>query len=148
MQQPSLSVFVPAYNAAHSIRDVIGRIPEDAWQIIEAVHVIDDDSTDDTERITKRLEHEYPKVHLYSQQPNQGYGEAVRQGMARCLSSACDYVACLHADGQYPPEQLLEFVQHMHSNGIDVLQGSRHKAGAALSGGMPVYKYVAGKCLT
>ena len=146
--QPSLSVFVPAYNAAETIRGVIARIPDNAWQIIDAVHVIDDGSTDDTARVAKALDQEYPKVHVHSLQRNQGYGEAVRQGMKRCLASGGDYVACLHADGQYPPEQLYEFVQQMQSRGIDVLQGSRHKGGNALAGGMPFYKYVAGKCLT
>ena len=33
-------------------------------------------------------------------------------------------------------------------NQVDVLQGSRHKDGTALDGGMPVYKKIAGKCLT
>ena len=146
--QPSLSVFIPAYNAAATIRGVVERIPDDAWRLIDAVHVIDDGSSDDTAAITKLLEKEYPKVRLHSLHPNQGYGEAVRQGMTRCLASGSDYVACLHADGQYPPEQLSEFVQCMHTRGIDVLQGSRHKAGSALAGGMPFYKYVAGKCLT
>ena len=146
--QPSLSVFVPAYNAAETIRGVIARIPDNAWQIIDAVHVIDDGSTDDTARVARALEQEYPKVHVHSLQRNQGYGEAVRQGMKRCLASEGDYVACLHADGQYPPEQLHEFVQQMHSRRIDVLQGSRHKGGSALAGGMPFYKYAAGKCLT
>ena len=68
--------------------------------------------------------------------------------MKRCLASGGDHVACLHADGQYPPEQLYEFVEQMHSRRIDVLQGSRYKGGSALVGGMPVYKYVVGKCVT
>ena len=146
--QPSLSVFVPAYNAADTVRAVIARIPDNAWQLIEAVHVIDDGSSDDTARVVQAIGSEYPKVHAHSLETNQGYGEAVRQGMTRCLASGTDYVACLHADGQYPPEQLCEFVRHMHARGIDVLQGSRHKEGSALAGGMPFYKYVAGKCLT
>ena len=146
--RPSLSVFVPAYNAAGTIGDVIARIPDQAWHIIDSVHVIDDGSTEDTARVAESLTREYPKVHLSSLPRNQGYGEAVREGMKRCLASGADYVACLHADGQYPPEQLYEFVQHMHARGIDVLQGSRHKGGGALAGGMPFYKYVAGKCLT
>ena len=74
--QPSLSVFVPAYNAAETIRGVIARIPKNAWQIIEAVHVIDDGSTDDTARVAKALEQEYPKVHVHSLQRNQGYAQA------------------------------------------------------------------------
>ena len=33
-------------------------------------------------------------------------------------------------------------------HGIDVLQGSRHKDGTALAGGMPRYKWLSGKILT
>ena len=35
-----------------------------------------------------------------------------------------------------------------HARGIDVLQGSRIASGTALSGGMPVYKYVSNRILT
>ena len=112
---PSLSVFVPAYNAAATIRGVVERIPDDAWRIIEAVHVIDDGSSDGTADVARLLETEFPKLQLHSLHPNQGYGEAAPQGMARCLATGGDYVACLHADDQYPPEQLCKFVEHMHA---------------------------------
>lgn len=147
--QPSLSVFVPAYNAERTLRSVIARIPDEAWSIIQSVHVIDDGSRDHTAAVALELEREYPTLRLHSLPENRGYGEAVRSGMRQCLSASTDYVACLHADGQYPPEQLYPFIQHMHAQGIDVLQGSRHKErGGALAGGMPVYKYAAGKVLT
>jgi glycosyltransferase involved in cell wall biosynthesis len=145
---PTLSVFVPAYQAAGTLRNVIERIPDEAWRIITAVHIINDGSTDDTEAVARALEQEHDVVHVCSQRFNQGYGATVRQGMRQCLASNADYVACLHADGQYPPEQLYPFVQHMRAANIDVLQGSRHKTGTALAGGMPRYKYAAGKVLT
>jgi glycosyltransferase involved in cell wall biosynthesis len=148
MVQPSLSVFVPAYNAADTLSGVIARIPDEAWPIIEAVHIINDGSTDATARVAMTIAQKYPKVRLHSLPSNQGYGQAVRQGIKLCLAGGADYIGCLHADGQYPPEQLLPFVQHMHARGIHVLQGSRHKDGGALAGGMPFYKYVAGKCLS
>ena len=145
---PTLSVFVPAFNAAETLRGVIERIPDEAWRMIRAVHIVNDGSTDATAAVASVLEREYDAVHLFSADRNRGYGETVRQGMTLCLAAETDYLACLHADGQYPPEQLAVFARHMRDRGIDVLQGSRHKSGGALAGGMPVYKWAAGKALT
>lgn len=140
---------MPAYNAASTLGDVVRRIPPDAWRIIDAVFVVNDGSADETAAVATRLAEQFPKLRLHSFPQNKGYGEAVRQGMRLCFDTGTDYIACLHSDGQYPPEQLYPFVQHMRENGIDVLQGSRHKQhGGALAGGMPLYKYVAGKVLT
>jgi len=55
---------------------------------------------------------------------------------------------CLHGDGQYPPEQIPRFVSTMVGDGFDILQGSRIASGTALSGGMPLYKYIANRSLT
>ena len=116
--------------------------------MIRAVNIVDDGSTDATAAVAGELEREHDAVHLFSSDRNRGYGETVRQGMKLCLAAETDYLACLHADGQYPPERLAVFVHHMRDRGIDVLQGSRHKAGGALAGGMPVYKWAAGTALT
>ena len=100
---PTLSVFVPAFNAAETLRGVIERIPDEAWRMIRAVHIVNDGSTDTTATVASVLEREYDAVHLFSADRNRGYGETVRQGMTLCLAAETDYLACLHADGQYPP---------------------------------------------
>ena len=43
-----LSVFIPSYNASLTISGVLSRIPDDAWEIIQSVFVINDGSQDDT----------------------------------------------------------------------------------------------------
>lgn len=144
----SIAVFIPAYNAAKTLGWVLKRIPQDAWDVVESVFVVDDGSTDETAATVEALSIAYPKVVLHSLPQNLGYGAAVRKGLELCLETATDYVVCLHADGQYPPEKMLEFVHYMHDNQVDILQGSRHKDGTALEGGMPLYKNIAGKCLT
>jgi glycosyltransferase involved in cell wall biosynthesis len=115
---------------------------------VAKVFIINDGSSDDTHAVASGLEQKYPKVQVLTQPENRGYGAAVRKGLEHCLGTDAGYVVCLHADGQYPPEKLPEFVPHMAEHGIDVLQGSRHAEGTAREGGMPVYKIVAGKILT
>jgi glycosyltransferase involved in cell wall biosynthesis len=141
------SIFIPAYNAARTLPAVFDRIPSELWPRIQALFVIDDGSVDDTAAVARRLAAQRP-VEVVSFASNQGYGSAVREGLRRCTATGADYIACLHADGQYPPEKLPEFLDYMAERGVDVLQGSRHKDGTALRGGMPYYKYVAGKVLT
>ena len=145
---PSCAIFVPAYNAARTIGSVIERIPAELWPAVVAAIVIDDGSGDGTGDAVARLQARFPKVRLAAHPENRGYGAAVRTGLQLGRATGADYVVCLHADGQYPPEKLPAFIGHMAANGIDVLQGSRHLDGGARTGGMPAYKIIAGKVLT
>ena len=148
MAIPSTAIFIPAYEAEHTVEAVIDRIPKDLWESIETVFVINDGSTDDTSGAVRRAAARYPKVALHEQPVNQGYGTSVRKGLQLALGTPAKYVVCLHADGQYPPEKLPEFLPYMAQHGVDVLQGSRHKLGTARTGGMPTYKVISGHVLT
>lgn len=148
MAYPRSAIFIPAYNAEGTLEAVIERIPKDLWDSIEAVLVVNDGSRDDTSGAARRAAARHPKVVLHEQPVNQGYGSAVRKGLRLALLTAAEYVVCLHADGQYPPEKLPEFLPYMKQHGVDVLQGSRHKEGTARAGGMPRYKVLAGHALT
>lgn len=79
---------------------------------------------------------------------NQGYGAVVKKGLTLCKGDGCDIAVCLHGDGQYPPEAIPQFARTICNGSYAILQGSRIASGTALSGGMPLYKYVAGKALT
>ncbi|MEO7424502.1 MAG: glycosyltransferase family 2 protein [Fibrobacteria bacterium] len=148
MNPSGLSVFIPAYNAAATLPEVIRRIPSDLWSEIGTVTVIDDGSRDDTSGSVARLQGEFPKLRLHRFESNRGYGQAVRRGLGACRESESDFSACLHADGQYPPERLGPFLEHMRRHRLDLLQGSRHLQGTARQGGMPIYKIAAGRLLT
>jgi glycosyltransferase involved in cell wall biosynthesis len=145
---PTCTIFIPAYNAEQTIEAVIERIPKDLWDSLCGVLVINDGSADDTSGAVRRAAARHPKVALHEQPVNRGYGSAVRRGLQLALETPAAYVVCLHADGQYPPEKLPEFLPYMESRGVDVLQGSRHKLGTARAGGMPLYKVIAGHVLT
>jgi glycosyltransferase involved in cell wall biosynthesis len=141
-------IFIPAYNAARHLPEVIGRIPAVLWQEIERVWIIDDGSTDATLQTAHDLCEKNDKISVHHFENNQGYGAVVRRGIAYARSLGCSAAICLHGDAQYPPELLGTLMAHMRAFSLDIVQGSRHAAGTALAGGMPVYKFIAGKILT
>jgi glycosyltransferase involved in cell wall biosynthesis len=148
MKPASLGIFVPAYNAAATLDSVLGRIPAELWPEVARVVIVDDGSSDGTAAVARAWASRNAVIRVHSFGENRGYGAAVRHGMAACREAGCGIIVCLHADGQYPPERIPDFTSHMERNGIDILQGSRHLDGRALAGGMPLYKYLAGKALT
>lgn len=141
-------MFVPAYNAAGHLGELFARIPASAWEMIRVVWVINDGSRDQTGAVARKIAAGNNAVKVWEFERNQGYGTVVRKGIALCQDASCEIALCLHADGQYPPEDIPRFAEHMRSSGLDILQGSRLASGTALSGGMPLYKYVAGRILT
>jgi glycosyltransferase involved in cell wall biosynthesis len=143
-----VSLFIPSYNAAATLGDVVDRIPEGLWDSIRRVYMIDDGSKDATLRVMEGITARYHKCVAVVHDGNRGYGGTVKHGLALCKDDGCRFAVCLHADGQYPPESIGEFVAKMKKEHVDLLQGSRIASGTALSGGMPLYKYIAGRLLT
>jgi glycosyltransferase involved in cell wall biosynthesis len=147
-KSPRISIFIPAYQAAGYLESVTGRIPPQLWKEVVSCWILNDGSTDATAEIIEKLAKKNRSIKPVHSAENRGYGVTVREGLARCREDACDIAVCLHADGQYPPEAIPRFAESMIREGIDILQGSRIASGTALSGGMPLYKFIAGKTLT
>ena len=144
----SLSIFIPAYNAEKTLQRVISRIPETAWQLVHNVYPINDGSNDTTGELINGISVSNDKCKAIHHRKNAGYGATVKNGLKLCGNDGSDFTLCLHADGQYPPEQIEHFQEVMIRDKMDLLQGSRIASGTALSGGMPRYKLIAGKVLT
>jgi dolichyl-phosphate beta-glucosyltransferase len=79
-----LSVVIPAFNEAERLPTTLeeactwldAHLPDD-YELL----VVDDGSSDATADVVREWEAKNPRVHLVSQQPNQGKGAAVRRGM-------------------------------------------------------------------
>jgi len=137
-----LSVVIPAYNAARHIEAVLGRVAGLVTSGLQQVIVVDDGSRDATARLVREFRAGAFRVDLLERSKNGGYGAAMKDGLALARESTPDVVACIHADGQYAPEVLPEMIEQLSRRQLALLQGSRIAGGAALRGGMPVYKYV------
>jgi glycosyltransferase involved in cell wall biosynthesis len=139
-----LAVVIPAYNAERTLAQVVGRIHGDVF----GIWIVDDCSIDGTVRVAGRLAQTDPRVRIVRREKNGGYGAAMKSGLAAVAKEGADTVACVHADGQYAPEELPAMQKTLEQEELDLLQGSRIASGTALSGGMPAYKYLAGRALT
>lgn len=137
----TLTVVIPAYNAARHIDALLGRVAGLVSSGLTRVIVVDDGSGDDTACRVARYEPAGFQLSLLQRSRNGGYGAAMKDGLAAARTGAPELVACIHADGQYAPEALPSLLRALSSRGLDLLQGSRIAAGTALEGGMPLYKY-------
>ena len=148
-----LLIFVVAYNAEYTISWVLGRIPSSLTKEFEAeILVIDDQSEDKTfeesEAFAARGESEFKITVLFNPE-NQGYGGNQKIGYYYAIKNEFDFVALIHGDGQYAPEELPTLIKPLSSGKADAVFGSRMlSSGAARKGGMPIYKLIGNKILT
>lgn len=142
----SVVVVMPAYQAERHIAHVIERLRRvhaSGALPLKQIIVVNDGSRDRTHEVVAELSRGAVPVRLFDRGHNGGYGAAMKDGLEAAWSADAEIVATVHADGQYSPEVLPELVAAMRARKLDLLQGSRIAGGAALSGGMPRYKYVA-----
>jgi len=144
-----VGVFVIAYNAESHIEETLSRIPEDMWESITAVYVIDDCSIDETVEKALSFQGHQGKLVVLRNRVNRMYGGNQKLGYQYAIDSGLDVVVMLHADGQYAPEYLERILAPIVRGDADVVIGSRMlERRDALKGGMPRYKFFGNIILT
>lgn len=151
-ERPRLLIFVVAYYAEATLRWVLDRVPARLFEDFDCeLLVVDDASTDATFAIGSEYQRANSRVRMtvLRNEHNQGYGGNQKVGYSYAIARQFDFVALLHGDGQYAPEELPKLVAPLVRGDADAVFGSRMlKAHDALRGGMPVYKYVGNRILT
>tara|TARA_B100000686_G_C16731929_1_gene941204 strand:+ start:883 stop:1677 length:795 start_codon:yes stop_codon:yes gene_type:complete len=133
-------VIMPAYNAEKTLRKTYGEIPMD---MVDAVILTDDASQDNTVKVAKEL-----GIKTFIHLENKGYGGNQKTCYQEALRSGADIVIMLHPDYQYTPK-LIRAMASMIAEGLfDSVIASRILGNKAISGGMPVYKYISNRFLT
>jgi glycosyltransferase involved in cell wall biosynthesis len=147
-----LLVFVIAYHAEDTLKSVLERIPRGLFADYDCeVLVVDDASQDRTSDIGRayRLAHPQIRMTVLRNEYNQGYGGNQKVGYAFAIREGFDFVAMVHGDGQYAPEELPTLVAPLARDEADAVFGSRMMTRfGALKGGMPLYKFVGNRILT
>jgi len=138
---PTVVVVMPARNAARTLERTIAGIPRD---VVDEVILVDDASTDTTVELARSL-----PLHLIWHPHNVGYGGNQKTCYLEALQRGIDIIVMLHPDGQYEPHLIPDMIAPIVRGEADLVLGSRLvDPGAALRGGMPLYKYFGNRLLT
>lgn len=123
-----LSVVVPAHNEEGHIAQTLRGLADAlrAAGISFEILVVNDNSTDTTERILASLSAADPALRYVNNAPPNGFGLAVRRGLAEFRGDA---VAICMADGSDDPADLVAFYRKLES-GYDCVFGSRFIQGS------------------
>lgn len=133
-------VVMPAYNAARTLEATYRGL---AMDVVDEVILVDDVSRDETVDIAERLG---LKVVVHVQ--NRGYGGNQKTCYLEALKSGADVVVMVHPDNQYDSTLVPQMIQPILDGQADIVLGSRFLSGTALSGGMPLWKFVSNRFLT
>ena len=113
-----LSVVIPVYNEAETIREIIRRVRE--TPVDKEIVVVDDASTDGTAEILSEMGG--PDLLTIRHTSNRGKGAALRSGFERISG---DVVLIQDADLEYDPSDYGRLLKPILSARADVVFGSR-----------------------
>jgi glycosyltransferase involved in cell wall biosynthesis len=141
-EEAQLSVVIPAYNEARTLRYVVEKVLK-VPNLLEIV-VVNDASDDGTAAIADALAAEHPQVRAFHHASNRGKTEALKSGFQHTRGSI---VIVQDADLEYDPQEIPSLLEPMIQGHADVVYGSRflvRKAARVLY----FYHYLANRGLT
>lgn len=129
MQDPDVTVIVPALNEQATIREVVDRLL--ALPLRLQVVVVDDGSTDETPSI---LGSYGDRITVVRNEAPSGKGMAIRAGMSHAIGKV---VIIQDADLEYAPEEIPRLVQPILDGMYGVVYGTRFSRGMHSSMALP-----------
>jgi len=107
---------IPAYNEEKTVGSVI----RETKRYVDKVIVINDGSTDGTEKIARKS-----GADIYSHPVRMGLGPTILDGYREALRLDADIILQIDADGQYLPKEIPKLLEPIHDNQADMVLGSR-----------------------
>ncbi len=118
----SYDILIPAYNAQHTIVELIKQI-KNLKVLPDRIIVVDDGSRDNTSLLIKDDVNS-----LISLKFNKGKGFALRTGFEEFLNSGIsDYLLCMDADLQHPVSYIAKFLRYATDKKSEFLIGKRER---------------------
>jgi glycosyltransferase involved in cell wall biosynthesis len=139
--KPKVIVVMPAYNAEKTLERTVKDIPEGS---VDQIILVDDCSKDKTVETARAL-----GLTVIQHTKNLGYGGNQKTCYKAALEAGADIIVMIHPDYQYDSRLTPYLTGLLRDKVCDVVLGNRIRTRAeALSGGMPIWKYIANRGLT
>jgi glycosyltransferase involved in cell wall biosynthesis len=121
-----LSVIIPVFNEAATIRDIVEQVAAVDAGIKKELILVDDCSVDGTRETLKQMQAEHPEWRILFHERNQGKGAALRTGFAAATG---DILIIQDADLEYDPREYRILLNPILEGRADVVYGSRFLGG-------------------
>jgi len=119
---PLLSVIVPVYNEARTVRQIIEKI--NSVNVDKEIIVVDDGSYDGTDKILSEIN--YPNLKIIYHGSNRGKGAAFLTGLA---NAGGELVIIQDADLEYDPAEYIKLIGEINKDNTDLVLGVRFTEG-------------------
>lgn len=127
MEQPFLSIIIPAHNEEHRLPHTLESLYTylSSQSYLFDVWIVENGSQDQTLRLAQELAQRYDRLHVLHEE-QRGKGLAVRRGM---LTATGTYRMMCDADLSMPPHEIGRFLPPQLT-GVDIAIASREAPGA------------------
>ena len=117
-----LIIQIPCFNEAETLGVTLSALPRDVvgFDKVEWL-VIDDGSTDDTQKIAREKSVDHIVIH----KRNQGLARAFLSGINECLLQEADVIVNIDGDNQYNADSIPSIVQPILDGKADLVIGAR-----------------------
>ncbi len=140
-------VVIPTYKEEANIEAIVRKVLSLAVQF--DVLIVDDNSPDQTSRIIRQLQDEFPdRLYLYQRPGKQGLGTAYIEGFRWAMKRNYSYIFEMDADFSHNPEDLVRLYHTCRDDGADLAIGSRYIKGVNVVNwpmGRVILSYLASK---
>jgi glycosyltransferase involved in cell wall biosynthesis len=111
-------VIIPTYNNCGTL----GKVVEDVFQYTGNIIVINDGSTDETEKVLNA----FSGLDIVRIGENTGKGNAIRAGFKKAIEKGFDYAITIDSDGQHFAEDLPKFLEALEKEPDSLIIGARN----------------------
>lgn len=121
----NLSIVIPAYNESESLPKLLQQISEiiNPLNLLYEIIVIDDGSTDGTDKILRGLKTQYPQLKAYLFRKNHGKSAALSESFKHAKG---DIIITMDADLQDDPAEIPNLLKKL-DEGYDLVSGWKKK---------------------
>lgn len=111
-----ITVGIPAFNEEKNIAPILTKLSE----IVDAIIVCNDGSSDETGKIAKKM-----GAIVINHEKNLGYGAAIRSIFLKAREINSDILVTMDADGQHRIEDVKRVIEPILKNEVDIVIGTR-----------------------